>query len=397
DPGNVVVSIVDNVLTLAHDAFLYNTEYTVLVPAGAVTDGTNNLVDNVEWSFTTMLDPTACNNPSNLVISDIQEYQAIVSWTENGIGTQWVVIYGSAGFNPTTEGTQVTVDVTTTTLTGLDDNTDYDVYVQAVCGAETSGWAGPAEFTTLLHCDAVATLPFSEDFESGVFPPTCWNVINTHTDANSNWHEAAAQEGFGAEVQYTDAVMMDEWLISPTLDLSAASGDLHISFDFMCSYYWMVDPYDGADLMLKASTDGGATWTELWNEENYGTFENYTYYSVLLPFTAYAGEANVKIAFQFYGNDGAQTIVDNIVIDLGTNIENETINTVSVYPNPSNGLVNINVTENSVISVIDIAGRTVKSFNVKANEEVNFSQSAGLYIIKVESNGKVSTHKLVIQ
>jgi hypothetical protein len=386
DPGNVVASIVDNVLTLAHDDFDFNTEYTVLVPAGAVSDGADDLAYDVEWSFTTALDPTACNDPSNIVISGIEEYEATVLG-QKMVQYSWIVVYGPSGFDPMTEGDQVTVDVATATLIDLDDDTDYEVYVQAVCGAETSGWAGPAAFTTLRYSDAVTSLPFSEDFESGVFPPACWNVINTHPTAN--WHEGTNDTGFAAQVVYEDAVMMDEWLISPTMDLSSVSGILNVSFDFMTSYYWLVDPYDGADLMLKVSIDGGMNWTILWNEENYGTFTNFTWYSVSVPFTAYAGEANVKIAFNYKGDDGAQTMVDNIVVDFGTNVENEVINAVSVYPNPSNGIVNIAVTENSIVSVMDIAGRTVAMYNVNANDEVSFTQSAGMYIVKVESNGKV--------
>lgn len=395
DPGNVVASIVDNVLTLAHDDFDFNTEYTVLVPAGAVSDGTDDLAYDVEWSFTTALDPVACNDPSDIVISGIEEYEATVAWTENGIATQWIVVYGPAGFDPMTEGDQVNVDVTTATLTGLEDDTDYEVYVQAVCGAETSGWAGPAAFTTLLYCDAVTALPFTEDFESGVFPPACWNVINTHPTAN--WHEGTSETGFGAEVVYEDAEMMDEWLISPTMDLSAASGDLYVSFDFMTSYYWLVDPNDGADLMLKVSIDGGSTWTELWNEEDYGTFESFTWYPVFVAFTAYAGESDVKIAFHYNGSDGAQTMVDNVVLDLATSVNDNVTNLVSVYPNPSNGIVNVQVSETSVITIVDLAGRVVATYNANANETLSFTQAAGVYVVKVESNGQVSNHKLIIQ
>ena len=70
---------------------------------------------------------------------------------------------------------------------------------------------------------------------------------------------------------------------------------------------------------------------------------------------------------------------------------------VFVYPNPSNGLVNVQVSEKSVITVVDIAGRVVATYNANANETLSFTQAAGVYVVKVESNGQVSNHKLVIQ
>ena len=46
-------SVEGNKLTIAHDAFVYETEYTVKVPAGAIIGYTND----IEWSFTTLDEP----------------------------------------------------------------------------------------------------------------------------------------------------------------------------------------------------------------------------------------------------------------------------------------------------------------------------------------------------
>lgn len=73
------------------------------------------------------------------------------------------------------------------------------------------------------------------------------------------------------------------------------------------------------------------------------------------------------------------------------------VNNVSIYPNPSNGQVNINVSENSTVKVVDVAGRLIDTFNVNANSTLNFTQPAGMYFVEVESNGNVSTHKVVIR
>jgi hypothetical protein len=159
------------------------------------------------------------------------------------------------------------------------------------------------------------TVIFSENFEEAVFPPIGWTTINTHPTANSNWHratDAVAGNSF-AEVLYEDDVLMNEWLISPSIDLTNAT-EITLGFSFFTSYYWLVNPYDGADLFVKISTDGGDSWSTLWTEEDYGTFTSYVWYQVTLPLEAYAGESNVKIAFQFLGDDGAQSRFDDIFI-----------------------------------------------------------------------------------
>ncbi|HNQ66961.1 MAG TPA: T9SS type A sorting domain-containing protein [Bacteroidales bacterium] len=391
DPGNVVVTIEDAVLTLAHDDLDFNTVYTVLIPTGSISDGVDDLAYDVTWSFTTMLDPDACNDPSNIIISEIGIHGATVSWTENGAGTEWTVVYGPTGFDPATEGDQVAADVTNAVLTELDADTEYEVYVQAICGAETSGWAGPVTFTTLFDCGpAISSLPYTNAFD--VADP-CWLIAQTNP--NETW-EHNGVDAYSCE--YDAAVLaQNEWLVSPVFDLSAFSTDNIVAkFNWSGSYYWSVDPEDNYDMLFKASSDG-TNWTTIWDETVPGVFESWTEYLAIVNVSAYAGESSVWFAFNYVGTDGAQWLVNDFALEIATSAEIANSNVISIYPNPSNGFVNINVTENSIVSVVDIAGRIVESFNVNANQEVKFSQSAGLYIVKVESNGKVSTHKLIIQ
>ena len=63
--------------------------------------------------------------------------------------TEWEVIYGEAGFDPDTEGMIMADDDGTlgVELTGLAPQTQYDVYVKAVCGVDDeSEWVGPYTF-----------------------------------------------------------------------------------------------------------------------------------------------------------------------------------------------------------------------------------------------------------
>lgn len=94
----------------------------------------------------------ACPSPSNITVSNIDETSAEINWNAGESETEWNVIYGEDGFDPTTDGQSVNINGNPeTTLTNLDPNTDYNVYIEAVCDDTnniTSALAGPEIFTT---------------------------------------------------------------------------------------------------------------------------------------------------------------------------------------------------------------------------------------------------------
>ena len=74
--------------------------------------------------------------------------------------------------------------------------------------------------------------------------------------------------------------------------------------------------------------------------------------------------------------------------------------TVSVYPNPSNtGVLNVLVSTNATVELLDMNGKLVISQNVNANvkQEINVDNLAnGVYTIRIQNNEFLSTSKVVI-
>ena len=82
-----------------------------------------------------------------LEISNITNNSAKVSWTPVGTETAWNLEWGTSAFVQG-NGTLVPITNANYTITSLDSNTIYDVYVQADCGSSTtSDWIG-STFTT---------------------------------------------------------------------------------------------------------------------------------------------------------------------------------------------------------------------------------------------------------
>lgn len=74
---------------------------------------------------------------------------------------------------------------------------------------------------------------------------------------------------------------------------------------------------------------------------------------------------------------------------------------ISIYPNPSNGIFTINIAENNTKTIImDATGKLVYSQNMQVAEEYSINLSnlkPGIYFIKFTSNTGVKTKKIIIE
>jgi hypothetical protein len=155
---------------------------------------------------------------------------------------------------------------------------------------------------------------FTEGFE-GTFPSP-W----THTQFNTvkTWGFSTMSAHTGTQslqCDYDDTYTSDqnELMISPVIDLSTATSP-EVTFWFLMSYYWGVDPENNYDLKVEGTTDGGATSTVLWTEADQGVFVNWTWYEVTVPLSAFVGQANFQLILRYEGYDGAQGNFDDIVV-----------------------------------------------------------------------------------
>ncbi|MDR0798323.1 MAG: choice-of-anchor J domain-containing protein, partial [Dysgonamonadaceae bacterium] len=226
NPGGVVPSVTGNKLTIAHNAFAYNTTYTVTVNANSVSE----LWEGITWSFTTQPDPTQCNTPLNPSVSGLTYTSALLSWEETGIATSWEIKYGAPGFDPTsTAGTWMHVTTKPYRLNGLTNNTTYDYYVRAVCPeGGTTAWSDKVTFTTPIDCENHA-LPIFEDMEDGM--PRCWTVVDANNDGITWKVEKNTSSPYGynsspSSLRYsgymgqpTSNVVADDWMFSPVIHM----------------------------------------------------------------------------------------------------------------------------------------------------------------------------------
>ena len=170
----------------------------------------------------------------------------------------------------------------------------------------------------------------SQDFDT--WPVSGWLMYSgtsSTASAIGQWHQGFGSSGdtlndFAPQVHYDNGAMSDEWLVSPAMSLPTSS-TIELEFEWQGSYHWHVDPYDGADNPILISTNGGSTWqtAPLWQEDNSTQvtasgvpwpWTSFTWYTSVVDLSSYAGQSNVKIAFRYVGNDGAQWQFDNVEV-----------------------------------------------------------------------------------
>jgi PKD repeat protein len=176
----------------------------------------------------------------------------------------------------------------------------------------------------------------------------------------------------------------------------------------------LLTPADTAydHLRVFVSKDCGATWIERYNKKGAALATAAPAQQAFTPASSsdwrqetilltggggYAGEPNVKFRFLFYSNGGNNIYIDDLFIDYtNSNISDpEAFFGVKVFPNPAENKTNVQLslltTENVQISVHDLTGRIISTFNVgslPAGEhnipiELSTIHRSGLYIINI--------------
>ena len=105
--------------------------------------------DTSAWSTSATFTTLACEAPTNVTVGSVTSNSAVVSWTAPAGATRFIVNYGKRGFSQGTGSFDTVENATRCTLSGLEANMNYDVYVMNVCGEGVqSNWSAVAQFTT---------------------------------------------------------------------------------------------------------------------------------------------------------------------------------------------------------------------------------------------------------
>ena len=244
--------------------------------------------------------------PSDSYMEDITDNGGQVSWNANGDETEWNVEWGLPGFTPGT-GTEIGSTQAMDTfaiITGLDGNTNYDVYISANCGAGTT--TGSWDMVNWTTDCGIYTLPFVETFEDNSPTRVCWYNINEvgagdwTYETGDNYNITTAFEGtknarFISDIGTADPITK---LASPRFDVS---GQDSVAVVFS---YAQANAF-GDQNQTKVYSIGSSS---VWTEEAYYTNDVATWTTD----TLYVADTTTQIAFEGINNWGAENLIDYV-------------------------------------------------------------------------------------
>ena len=186
-------------------------------------------LDNISIDF------LPCAPVTEVQVSDVMMTTAHVSWTPGAWETAWQVEYGESGFTPGT-GTVVTVDTICADLTGLEGETTYDVYVQAVCDpANLSDYSEAVSFRT--YCSVRGDTSVVETCDRYEWRDSVYTESGTYFDTVPRAADASCDSIYTLELtiyrsayRYDTLVLCQDELPYPWADTTFEIGSVDGTF-----------------------------------------------------------------------------------------------------------------------------------------------------------------------
>jgi len=272
------------------------------------------------------------------------------------------------------------------------------------------------------------SIPFSDDFESGTLEAKSWTVENP--DFDITWDMATVGGNSpgdkAAYLNFFDYIVPPgprDRLITPVMNFTDFD-EVFLSFQYAYAkrHVSVTD-----SLIVYISDDCGENWIRLFEggEDGNGLFATHELMTdafipavaedwcgagwgadcINLDLSLWAGQGSIKIMFESYNHFGNNLFIDNVLVGSMTDIAEELTNDeIRIFPNPTNGIINILIPENmdeAEVSVYNLQGVEVFKFSSTTKNRsfvANLSKyGEGVYFIRVLSGEQLFVEKVILK
>ena len=371
--------------------------------------GTSNVIVDFCLEYYTLPSAPNCAENVSPTGSDVSfnNGAAAITWDAPSSGvapTGYEIFWGTTSGDLTSIGV-IDAPATSANISGLNYGETYYYSVVPQNGASLA--IGCAEYSLTIEN---APIPFSTDFTNypaGFTESEGPFGTPSATDNDSAWGTSDflndATLGKGAKVNIYGTTR-DEYLISPTFDLSAGTHYLNIDAG-ITDWNGTGADADGMDVdddyvALVFSEDDGATWSELYRWDSTSGLTNASQAMPEVPISSTSSTAKFAL-YAYSGVSGADydfhvTNFQVTTTTLGT--ATNTLEGFTLYPTIVKEALNFRSQNNvEAITVFNLLGQKVFSGAPNTNNSsINLSNlRPGVYVVKVSAEGKIGSYKIV--
>lgn len=321
--------------------------------------------------------------PVGVAVSNVTASGATISWDAIA-SASYILKYRKVG---APEWEEIPTEAITVTLTDLEESTNYEYQVAAVCSGTVGTYSNLAQFTTssFTYCTLTSTNASDEYISKVVVSAEGGNVMTSNSGASTytNYTSDPAR-----------AITLYAGTNNNTISVTKAwTGTQYNEAVTVWIDFNRNGTFDSDEFIMSTSPDKLTPVTE--------TFS--------VPANAYKGDKplRMRVALRFNATQmdpcGSYTYgeVEDYTVYIPSTLavsDNTKELNVQVYPNPATDVLNVSkVSNNAVYTIYNIAGQMVAKGKV-ANNVVPVSHlQKGVYIISVEDQGNASKVKFIKQ
>jgi len=297
----------------------------------------------------------------------------------------------------------------------------FDAYTTLPNGNTDGDNSNDADNSSFVVAGNGLSLPFVQGFEVPIFPLPSWSISNPDNDVT--WARSTTVSKTGSACMF-----MDNWdynahgesdaITLPSLDMSS-SASVTMTFELAYALYSATGFSD--TLRVWASDDCGLTWSQVYEKyDNALTTVTGLVTTEFVPtssewrmetvdLSAYGTANNVSIRFEHISDYENNLYIDDINISnvlLDVDEVARPKGSLNVYPNPTAGLLNIDLKlpseEDVEIMVFNALGQLVSQTNeanvLEGSYKLNMSAMAkGIYHIQVVGGGETLSKKVILR
>jgi endonuclease I/chitodextrinase len=361
----------------------------------------NPFISHPEW-VNIIWNPTPDNEnptaPSSLIVTSVTSTSISLSWnpSTDNVGVIGYKIYKNGVSIATSANTNYTAN-------GLTPNTNYTFYITAIDAATNESTASNSVVGTTDTASSVFLI--NENFNDCTNVGDSFVTYNEASDKDWTCSSVFGYDNSGCYQMngYLEDVLSRDWLI--TTNKISFSTYLNEKISIYFKYKFGSTPLS---LLYSYNYPGSGnpadyTWFEVPNV-SIDTPTGATEGTQQITEVSISGiTQNAYLAFKYY-SDGAPTrwTVDNFIIsaNTGAGVNSTDIdNYISIYPNPSDSEVYLNVNPNILIYAISIYSSNGDLLRKKINNQRKINIKGipnGIYFLKLKTNKGVFMKKIVI-